>query len=619
MCLLKNRRRPRSKIYFKSATQGSPQEAPFCRSSVRRHASGRWIEAGTSRLPPLHSWAKVGDALWIKWDDKETKCKTKKMDEQVSDCDRPVAGQEGAPTYCNPPFWHRSRCKVREVGVPYGWENRGTWAGINYFPAVPSNEAWKTVNAELAKTGDGTMFLVSGSLWVTKRNVTSGGPAFDDSAELAEPAKAAMLVKMAHASNGSTIWRDDQYDVETARQIWRGLSVELCHGHNGSQATLAAIFGQLRELGVSVASMDQEIGGQQAAPCYDPEHDHGPGFGTYIWSGYRDIVAQVQADSAAAGAQLGLSSEQTSELAIPWMGTYWSRQFALVDYPRQCSGTAAGACIEPGFEGVGLFSYVYHEYATAMAAALVQGQGGTGPTRRGVLFQVKAMADSLAMGLAMAPFDWMVQANVTREVNGYPAEWVRVTSDAFFAYAGVMPLFREWLVFGETLRPMRLRCANVSTFYWSAGGRRVEYSFPAAVAGTFRGMATTSDVGGAGGGVGQIGTVVVSAAAAAIRGGAGSAGGGPRAVRGRVPGALRGWPRLSGAGAGRPPGCEAFARSNTVESGTFIQPYTHINSTTSTTQCAELRILSAEQARATISELCPGIMSRIMTPTSKFS
>eukprot|EP01051_Picozoa_sp_SAG22_P033048 SAG22_NODE_14267_length_379_cov_4.264286_1_plen_71_part_01 len=35
-----------------------------------------------TRLPPLHSWAKVSDALWIKWDDKETKCKIKKMDDE---------------------------------------------------------------------------------------------------------------------------------------------------------------------------------------------------------------------------------------------------------------------------------------------------------------------------------------------------------------------------------------------------------------------------------------------------------------------------------------------------------------------------------------------------------
>jgi hypothetical protein len=45
------------------------------------------------------------------------------------------------------------------IFVPYGWENRGTWAGINYFPAQPSNEAWKTVNAELAKTGTEKMHL----------------------------------------------------------------------------------------------------------------------------------------------------------------------------------------------------------------------------------------------------------------------------------------------------------------------------------------------------------------------------------------------------------------------------------------------------------------------------
>jgi hypothetical protein len=40
---------------------------------------------------------------------------------------------------------------------------------------------------------------------------------------------------------------------------------------------------------------------------------------------------------------IAFQQEQTSELAIPWMGTYWSRQFALVDYPNQCNGKT-GAC-----------------------------------------------------------------------------------------------------------------------------------------------------------------------------------------------------------------------------------------------------------------------------------
>lgn len=46
--------------------------------------------------------------------------------------------------------------------VPYGWENRGTWAGINYFPPQPSTRAWHDVNQALAATGDATMMLVSG-------------------------------------------------------------------------------------------------------------------------------------------------------------------------------------------------------------------------------------------------------------------------------------------------------------------------------------------------------------------------------------------------------------------------------------------------------------------------
>ena len=40
------------------------------------------------------------------------------------------------------------------VLVPYGWEHHGTWAGIDYFPAVPSTPAWEAATAALNRTGD---------------------------------------------------------------------------------------------------------------------------------------------------------------------------------------------------------------------------------------------------------------------------------------------------------------------------------------------------------------------------------------------------------------------------------------------------------------------------------
>ena len=304
----------------------------------------------------------------------------------------------------------------RMVFVPYGWENRGTWAGINYFPAIPSNASWKAANKALKAAGDATMLLVSGYWWVTKREASSGGPAFDDSTELEGPARD-MLVKL---SNGS-LFIDNQYNLNISKQPWRGLSVELCHGHPNSSRTLAAIVAGCRGLGAEVVSFDQEIGGGQATPCYDPAHEHLPGYGKYMWLGFEGLLKQVRADAASSGIKTGLSTEQTSELSIPYMGTYWSRQFAVTSYPSW------------GFNGIGLFSYLYHEFVPAMSAALVQGQGPGGvPEESDYPMRTTALANGLTRGTTLVPFDHDV---------GLPSAaldpWHANVSAAYFSFAGV--------------------------------------------------------------------------------------------------------------------------------------------------------------------------------------
>lgn len=324
------------------------------------------------------------------------------------------SGLEGLPAYLRK---YKAQINTsRMVFVPYGWENRGTWAGINYFPAVPSNNSWQAANKALKAAGDATMLLVSGYWWVTKREASSGGPAFDDSTELGGPARD-MLVK---TPNGS-LFIDDQYNLNVSKQPWRGLSVELCHGHPNSSRTLAAIVAGCRGLGAEVVSFDQEIGGGQATPCYDPAHDHLPGYGQYMWSGFEGLLKQVRADAATSGTKLGLSTEQTSELSIPYMGTYWSRQFAVTSYPSW------------GFNGVGLFSYLYHEFVPAMSAALVQGQGPGGvPEESDYPMRVTALANGLTRGTALVPFDHDV---------GLPSAaldpWHANVSAAYFSFAGV--------------------------------------------------------------------------------------------------------------------------------------------------------------------------------------
>jgi len=328
------------------------------------------------------------------------------------------------------------------VFVPYGWENRGNWAGINYFPAHPSNEAWSKTAQRLRENGDGLMFLTSGFWWVVKRQDVGLGPAFDDSEQI-EQYKPTLIKNPDGAP-----WFLDCYDIaKNPKQIWRGLSMHLCHGSAEAQAKMNEIFLQAAKLGATIVSFDQEQGGAQAAPCYDPSHEHGRGYGTYIWTGLRETCEKILADARAINPQVGLCMEDTCELAIPYMATYWSRQFKggfdedmppVNDYPNS----------------VGLFSYLYHEYVTAIGAACVQGQGDK-RIRPPAEVRSFILSNNLCRGLVPGPF--------ARDVPIDPKDdWQKKVSSAHFSYCQPYAHFPEYLVLGEAVPPPIVKCARVT-------------------------------------------------------------------------------------------------------------------------------------------------------------
>lgn len=357
------------------------------------------------------------------------------------------------------------------VFVPYGWENRGTWAGINYLPAVPSDQAWTRAAARLHEQGDRLAFLTSGFWWVVKRQASGNGPAFDDTAQFER------LREMVIQQPDGTPFLVDNYATVGQFGDWRGLSAALCHGSPDACRTLRGAFLGVARLGVPLISFDQEIGGGQAAPCYSTTHGHPPGYGNWMWTGFRDLCAEILRQGKPMQPELGLFMENVSELAIPWMSTYWSRQFGEVDH---------GAV---GARGVGLFSYLYHDYVTAIGAACVQGQGlhGTRPhpgLRRYVL------ANNLVRGLIPGPF----LSDVPLEPQG---GWQSEIAPAYFAYCQPYARFADYLLLGRSSRPPALQCADVELWYYRQdatgeplrpGGpkvRKVPIALPAVVAGRF--------------------------------------------------------------------------------------------------------------------------------------
>ncbi|MFZ5829050.1 MAG: DUF6259 domain-containing protein [Planctomycetota bacterium] len=340
---------------------------------------------------------------------------------------------------------YRKRTDLKHIVlVPYGWEGRGTWAGINYFPAVPSNEAWQQANAALRAQGDRVAMLTSGYWWVVKRKDFSSGPDFDDTAQFERQRE--MLITQADGQP----WLFDNYENLRRGAEWRGLSARLCHGSDAARAAIVDAFLGVARLGTPLVSFDQEIGGGQDQPCYSRTHGHPSGNGNWMWTGFRDACREILARGKPVEPELGLFMENTSELAIPYMATYWSRQFGEIDH-----GTFGG-------RGIGLFSYLYHEYVTAIGAACVQGQGLRG-TRPSAELRCHVLANNLTRGLIPGPF--------VQDVPLEPkSDWHHMVSQAFFSYCRPYRNFPEYLLLGRTTRPPEVECASHAVGFYRPGG-----------------------------------------------------------------------------------------------------------------------------------------------------
>lgn len=327
------------------------------------------------------------------------------------------------------------------IFVPYGWEGRGTWAGINYLPAQPSNEYWQKVNALLEGHGHRSAALLSGYWWVVKRQKTGGGPAFDDTAQFER------LKGMCVANADGSTWTVDNFDKVGIFGDWRGMSVGLCHGSaDAADALLGQFLGTTR-IGFPLVSFDQEIGGSQHAPCYAANHGHPPGYGDWMWTGFRDLCARIREEGRKCEPEIGLFMENESDLAVPLMATYWSRQFGEVDI--------AGV---QGSRGVGLFSYIYHDYVTAIGAACVQGQGPQG-TSPDVLLRCRVLANNLTRGLIPGPFMNLVPLDPGKD------PYKRASGAAFLSFCRPYSRFPEYLLLGRCIPPADVACDEVETWY----------------------------------------------------------------------------------------------------------------------------------------------------------
>ena len=183
-----------------------------------------------------------------------------------------------------------------------------------------------------------------------------------------------------------------------------------------------------------------------------------------MWEGFRDTLRAIRSRTSA-----GLMMEQESELAIPYASSFWSRQFAVLDVTMWSARSA------------GIFSYLYHEYVTAIGAAEVQGQGSDSSHNPTVAVRCRAFANSLVRGLLSVPFLSQLDSwNATHPPGSFGAN----ISECFYTYSHMESTFAPLLFTGEAVPPPYVMSDRINTTILRPSGvHRIE--LPGVIAGSF--------------------------------------------------------------------------------------------------------------------------------------
>jgi Domain of unknown function (DUF6259) len=322
-----------------------------------------------------------------------------------------------------------------------GWEHQGVWLGPYYFPMRPSDAWWEAFCQKGGKRNIHVSLMTSGYKWTIKQNDPWAAPAFD----YTEDFKRHSNMAITHPDGSPMLVGNADM-----RNFMGGVRSRICRGSKEGQDFMAAIFVNLARAGVEMSSFDQDIGGGERIPCYNPQHDHPPGFGKWMWESFRDLNARIQKETHPYVPQFVLYQEDEGELTIPWQATSWARDYRILDHPHVNAW------------GVPVFRYLYHEFQTCIGAALYVGSGANpAPETRAY-----AMARCLAYGLHNGEFATEIVLNAQGKAESVP-------SQAYFSFSRALAAYSEFLILGKMLRPLELRCRNTTLPFRRRLGRRM--------------------------------------------------------------------------------------------------------------------------------------------------
>lgn len=341
------------------------------------------------------------------------------------------------------------------VLIPMGWEQNGAWAGIFYFPSIPSDNAWLTTTASLQTNGNLLGTMVSGFWFVQERNTTQWGPAFNNT-----PLITTDIQNQLNIAVDGTVWNENFYPNTTNGELWRGYSTRLCHGSDRATNTLANVFTYANQnLGSALISFDQEIGGGQISACYEHhgEHVHHQnqlGVGPWMYQGIVRTVQTIRSQQLPnAKYPIGLCTEQTGELLLPLLSTSHTYMTAICDWPWDAVyGT-----------GPAVFAYLYHEIMPTIG--LPAGDGGNDNDNDTIYLVRQNFVNALVRGLLLETGDYFILPNASTTM-GYQNVLQAGLTPAFASYTKVYGRFPQILLTSTLVEPPLVTGTSIPSTYY---------------------------------------------------------------------------------------------------------------------------------------------------------
>ncbi|NOX56066.1 MAG: hypothetical protein GXP27_16820, partial [Planctomycetes bacterium] len=172
-----------------------------------------------------------------------------------------------------------------------------------------------------------------------------------------------------------------------------------------------------------------EVVGGESHSCYARSHGHPVPTGPWQFQCLRGTFERVRSEGRKRNPDFVLTMEEPNELCIPFLDGYHARDYKVVTWPVRGIGA----------EGCPLFAYVYHQYHLGFA-----GWGDFSACRQYGTGQLLAYARSLVYGKMLAD-RWARLAPEDKPELDFLRDAANLLANA-----------REYLLFGEMLRPMKV-------------------------------------------------------------------------------------------------------------------------------------------------------------------